>query len=311
MRALIPFCIILAGGAQEARAAGSPYGGGTVTGPGGATMPVIRVQTVTSDGLKLTVNTDDGAIEIRIGAQTFQSPVQMVLANATTKYPSPLSGRTSTASFLIAFYDQGVKITSSFVRPVNVKLSSPTIHAGDIVMIRSGSTWSRVSSAQVTEGSAALKIFSDPVIAVLGVESQLLPILMKGQSGPTVTELQQCLNRQGSRLAVDGIFGVKTEGAVKALQSTRHLAPSGVVGPRVWSILKKTAPAKYPRLTIGMDTPAVRTLRHLLILRGYQVAPSGTFDRALEVAVKKFQVRHKLTSNGVVKRMFWHRLGVQ
>jgi hypothetical protein len=58
------------------------------------------------------------------------------------------------------------------------------------------------------------------------------PILKRGSVGPDVIELQ-------ARLAVtiDGLFGKKTESAVKAFQTNRGLIADGIVGPRTWAAL--------------------------------------------------------------------------
>jgi peptidoglycan hydrolase-like protein with peptidoglycan-binding domain len=38
-------------------------------------------------------------------------------------------------------------------------------------------------------------------------------------------------------VAPDGIFGPKTEAAVKAYQKSHGLAADGIVGPRTWSVM--------------------------------------------------------------------------
>ena len=59
----------------------------------------------------------------------------------------------------------------------------------------------------------------------------------KGSKGATVKTLQTLLNQNGSKLTVDGIFGVKTEAAVKAYQKKKKLAVDGIVGPKTWAAL--------------------------------------------------------------------------
>ena len=46
-----------------------------------------------------------------------------------------------------------------------------------------------------------------------------------------------CCGRATDPVAVDGIFGVKTEAAVRAFQMDKHLSVDGVVGPKTWSAL--------------------------------------------------------------------------
>ena len=58
-----------------------------------------------------------------------------------------------------------------------------------------------------------------------------------GSRGDAVRALQRQLNQQGSRLAVDGIFGSGTQSAVSAYQKSRCLSADGIAGPQTWSAL--------------------------------------------------------------------------
>jgi len=66
------------------------------------------------------------------------------------------------------------------------------------------------------------------------------PLLKKGATGAAATGLQKGLLKFGGAGsptdpgAADGIFGPKTEAAVKAYQSQRGLTVDGVVGDRTW-----------------------------------------------------------------------------
>jgi cell wall-associated NlpC family hydrolase len=62
--------------------------------------------------------------------------------------------------------------------------------------------------------------------------------LKHGDTGWTVTQLQQSLNRHGSALGVDGGFGPSTVAAVKAWQTAHHLSPNGVVRMTTWLTLR-------------------------------------------------------------------------
>jgi zinc D-Ala-D-Ala carboxypeptidase len=68
-----------------------------------------------------------------------------------------------------------------------------------------------------------------------------LPILRKGQySGePPVERLQFMLNfvKGADDLDVDGIFGPKTEAAVRDFQQNANLAVDGIVGTQTWTAL--------------------------------------------------------------------------
>jgi peptidoglycan hydrolase-like protein with peptidoglycan-binding domain len=68
-----------------------------------------------------------------------------------------------------------------------------------------------------------------------------LPVLRRGQhSGePPVERLQFMLNfvKGVDDLEVDGIFGARTEAAVRDFQQNENLTVDGVVGRRTWTAL--------------------------------------------------------------------------
>lgn len=102
------------------------------------------------------------------------------------------------------------------------------------------------------------------------------PVLRRGSRGPAVQELQSRLNgwlttegaRTGLRLLVtDGIFGPRTEAAVRAFQRARQLRGDGVVGPQTWGQLLAVrtqpgppAPAGVPQLIKSEGQPPQSTL---------------------------------------------------
>lgn len=72
-----------------------------------------------------------------------------------------------------------------------------------------------------------------------------LPILKRGSTGGEVLTIQALLNgfgfrdQNGAYLAIDGIFGVKTEYAVKSYQRARDLMVDGIVGAETWNRILK------------------------------------------------------------------------
>lgn len=63
------------------------------------------------------------------------------------------------------------------------------------------------------------------------------PTLRRGSKGPVVRELQTLLNRGGAGLVVDGLFGPRTDAAVRDFQRRKRLAVDGIVGPQTWGAL--------------------------------------------------------------------------
>ena len=58
-----------------------------------------------------------------------------------------------------------------------------------------------------------------------------------GSQGSEVTELQKLLNQNGYSLTEDGIFGTKTQEAVKDYQQKNNLTVDGIVGTNTWGAL--------------------------------------------------------------------------
>jgi peptidoglycan hydrolase-like protein with peptidoglycan-binding domain len=63
-----------------------------------------------------------------------------------------------------------------------------------------------------------------------------MPLLKRGSRGEDVRRLQEALKRLGFDPGpIDGIFGPKTEAAVKAFQKKYGLVVDGIVGPQTWA----------------------------------------------------------------------------
>ena len=63
----------------------------------------------------------------------------------------------------------------------------------------------------------------------------LFNMIKTGMQGSGILGLQAMLNKQGAGLKVDGIFGPKTNTAVKQFQQSRGLVVDGKVGPKTWA----------------------------------------------------------------------------
>ncbi len=165
--------------------------------------------------------------------------------------------------------------------------------------------------------------------------------LRRGSTGPNVVVIQTELNRIGQNYPaipkipnVDGVFGPKTEAAVRKFQEVFDLDADGIVGPGTWYALVRLYTAvtrlaelrsqgqrfysiswSYPEnLQRGDTGTKVEHLQYMLsVLAEYisEIPPvqvDGVFGPATESAVIAVQRRFGLTPDGIVGRQTWDEL---
>lgn len=138
----------------------------------------------------------------------------------------------------------------------------------------------------------------------LGAQSVLTwQALRQGDSGRDVVTLQYLLRHRGYTLSVDGAFGAGTDSAVRSFQSSNGLAVDGIVGGNTWEKLIVT-------VRQGDNNNAVRAVQDQL-RSGYGytgVTVDGVFGSGTNTAVRDFQTRRGLSTDGVVGLNTWHAL---
>ena len=165
--------------------------------------------------------------------------------------------------------------------------------------------------------------------------------LQRGSTGPNVVVVQVELNRIAQNYPaipkiadVDGIFGSRTEAAVRAFQEIFDLTPDGVVGPATWYALVRLYTAvtnlselrssgqqfysiswAYPNsLQNGDSGDKVRHLQYMLsVLSAYinSIPPleiDGIFGPATRNAVIAAQRYFGLPQTGVVDEATWDEI---
>ncbi|MEC4881152.1 MAG: peptidoglycan-binding domain-containing protein [Scytonema sp. PMC 1070.18] len=76
--------------------------------------------------------------------------------------------------------------------------------------------------------------------SVMNNSLKLMGILRVGSRGQNVKTLQSFLNKQGLyKSAIDGIYGYRTQAAVKTFQRRHNLVADGVVGSRTENLINK------------------------------------------------------------------------
>ncbi|WP_233261420.1 peptidoglycan-binding protein [Vitiosangium sp. GDMCC 1.1324] len=104
-----------------------------------------------------------------------------------------------------------------------------------------------------------------PSLDISSLQSSTTPRELRLESrGPEVAELQRRLLEAGfDPGATDGVFGVRTETAVKAFQKSRGLIVDGVVGPQTWSALGVHVEGAPPEIPVGSGLTS-KVLREIM-----------------------------------------------
>lgn len=149
-------------------------------------------------------------------------------------------------------------------------------------------------------------------------EKKVYPTLRRGDKGEDVKLLQTLLKADGSELAVDGIFGVGTQSAVRAFQKRHDLVVDGIVGIKTWGKLcelyanpdpKNEKETKiYPTLRRGAIGDDVKDLQTILAKDGSTLAIDGIFGPGTQSAVRAFQKKYGLAVDGIVGPKTWNKL---
>ena len=139
------------------------------------------------------------------------------------------------------------------------------------------------------------------------------PVLRQGtaNSAVTVRSLQYLLNAHGAGLAVDGIFGARTNSAVRSFQASRGLVVDGIVGPQTWSSVLVTV----RRGSVGSAVKAFQdqmNARSIAAGGTAYLADDGVFGAKTEAAVYYIQNRLAdywgIAVDGIVGPQTWQPL---
>ena len=97
--------------------------------------------------------------------------------------------------------------------------------------------WFNVATGSGKGNSGAGVINTDPIDSS-NIDLSTLPVLKHKSNSNAVKLLQRLLNKVGFDSGkADGIYGIKTLGAVKKFQKAEKLIVDGIVGPKTWKAL--------------------------------------------------------------------------
>lgn len=136
------------------------------------------------------------------------------------------------------------------------------------------------------------------------------PLLHRGSTGAAVIEVQRLLAYRGIYTdAMDGVFDLPLETAVKAFQHRVFLKEDGIVADLTWQALYTGAPVNMPVLKRGSREPAVVMLQKVLKAAGYYYdAINSELDESTELALRSFQRSNRLIDDGIVGDITWYVL---
>lgn len=132
------------------------------------------------------------------------------------------------------------------------------------------------------------------------------PTVRKGhQQRHPVSTLQYLLRFRGHNVVVDGVFGPKTDTAVRAFQQQRGVPVDGIVGPKTWEAL-------ITQVRKGDRGDAVRAVQEEFRVRSGEPSQAfvvdGIFGPNTDGAVRGFQEAVELESDGIVGPLTWRAL---
>lgn len=137
--------------------------------------------------------------------------------------------------------------------------------------------------------------------------STTLPTLEEKAVGHQVQVLQHLLvHHKSASIKADGVFGAATAAGVKTFQSSKKLVADAIVGAKTWDGLLVRVAKDVPGTTAAAD--AVRAVQVSLNIHGASLAVDGVLGARTTAAVKAFQTRHKLASDGIVGPKTWAAL---
>lgn len=130
-------------------------------------------------------------------------------------------------------------------------------------------------------------LYTDAELRSAGIDpSNNVPTLRRGSKGELVKSVQEYLNDEiGAGLEPDGIFGEKTEDAVKAFQKKHGLTVDGIVGPKTWAAMggapEDDEAPEAPDLTPDEPEDGAETVS---VSRGWLLSIAQTFEEiALDI----------------------------
>ena len=141
----------------------------------------------------------------------------------------------------------------------------------------------------------------------------------KGSSlmeGDDIFQLQTLLKANGYDLTVDGVFGSKTEKAVRELQKKNGLTVDGIVGENTATVLccdfdenLYLGENRMIKLTSPLTTgPDIKMIQEFFTEDGEKLGIDGEYGKATQTVIKNFQKKSNISADGIIGPVTWEKL---
>jgi peptidoglycan hydrolase-like protein with peptidoglycan-binding domain len=137
-------------------------------------------------------------------------------------------------------------------------------------------------------------------------EASATAVVTEAPPSATVTEAppSATVTAATELLVVDGVFGPKTDAAVRTFQSEHGLTADGKVGNQTWPVL-------IIQVSKGSTGDAVRAVQSQLRSRSGWLQIDGIFGLQTDGVVRHFQGFCQLSTDGIVGPNTWNALTLQ
>ena len=254
-----------------------------------ATLDGNQTGETTADGAQTGDTTADGTIPVNTDG-TVQQPADAstaTIAGAPTFTAEVKSG------------DNGEIISAIQSRLMDLGYmdsDEPTAHFGPL-------TQSALKSFQRHNGLGEDGICGQSTYDALMKEDAKIYVMQLGDTGPDVEGIQQRLYELGyldNKANIKGVFGDKTEVAVKEFQDKNDLNDDGKVGSKTLEMLYGEDVVGNA-FRLGDENQVIKDCQIALKKLGYiTFKPDGVMGRATVTAIKAFQQANSLTRDGAL-----------
>ncbi len=185
-------------------------------------------------------------------------------------------------------------------------------HPSPLFTTRDGVAAPAAPAAAETEAApAAGPEAMDEIGRLVEVAAVGAPRVAAVAASPNVVEVQQLLLAQGYQPgAVDGLFGTRTENAIRAYQADQGVAVTGRITEGLLALLRATAATPVsPNAVLAAEGIQLLAVQTALNQIGYgPISANGTMSNETAQAVRGFQLEYGLDVTGRIDQATIDRL---